>query len=152
MTIRCTSSRNFELKDDDRTIGTLIYSGPLSMNALLSADGKVYELTTAGIFDTGISIRYQGAEIGHMKMDWKGHMVIKFLMGDEYRLKFTGSWVTKYELQDRTGAALMQLKAEFNWRKLVNDYSVKLYAAPNTTLVLLAAFAANYYSAVVASV
>jgi hypothetical protein len=148
MEIRCTDSRTFELIENGRKLGNLGYSGHFTFKALLSAEDKVYELSPEGIFSTSVAVKYQSADIASLKMNWKGNIVISFVTGEEYILKAVGALANKYVLEDGEGRKLMMLLPEFNWRKMLYNYTITYDQRPeNLLLVLLAVYSANYYIA-----
>jgi hypothetical protein len=148
MEIQCTDKKTFELIDSSTKLGHLTYDGLFSFKADATVANDNYKITPNGIFSTTISVTKNGTEVASLKMNWKGHIIISFQEGQEFILKATGIFGNKYVLEDKDQQKLMLLHPDFNWAKFSYNYSISYDNKPQDVLmVLLAAYAANYYIA-----
>jgi hypothetical protein len=77
------------------------------------------------------------------KKNWKGHIIISFQKGQEFILKATGTFLTKYVLEDQDRQKVMLLNPDFNWAKFSYNYSISYAKKPqDILLVLLATYSA----------
>lgn len=150
MNIQCTDKKTFELSDGSQKLGQLTYDGIFSLKARATVGEEHYQIIPKGIFNTTISVIQKDMEVARLQMNWKGHITFSFPKGEEFILKTTGTFRNKYVLEDQHQQKLMLLDPDFNWAKFSYNYSITYDHKPqNALLVLLAAYAANYYMAAV---
>ena len=107
MKIHCTDKKTFELTDNSEKLGHITYDGLFSFKANATVGNDNYRITSIGIFGTTISVTKNGAEVANMKMNWKGNIIISFQNGQEFILKTTGTFLSKYVLEDKDQQKLM---------------------------------------------
>ncbi|GAB2777718.1 hypothetical protein GCM10027275_21170 [Rhabdobacter roseus] len=153
MEIRCIDNKTFELLDSSGNLGYIIYDGLLSSKATILVGEDNYKIIPLGILSTSISVTKNGAEISTLEMNWKGNITILFENGQKFIVKATGSFRDKFVLEDEDQQQILLLNPDFNWITFNYNYSV-LYdnKSQDLLLILLATYAANYYTAAMASV
>ena len=148
MRIQCTDKKTFELTDSSEKLGYITYDGFFSFKANAHAGNDNYEITPVGIFDTTISVTKYGMEVAHIKISWKGHIIISFQSGQEFRLRAAGTFLNKYLLEDQDQQQVLLLDPDFDWSKFSYNYDISYNNKPeDVLLVLLATYSANYYAA-----
>ena len=152
MKIQCIDKKTFELTDSSEKSGYVTYDSLFSFKANAIVGNDNYKITPTGVFSTTISVTKNGTEVASMEMNWKGNIIIAFQNGEKFILKATGAFLNKYVLEDKDQQKLMLLNADFNWAKFSYNYSISYDNKPqDILLVLLVAYAANYYIAVMSS-
>ena len=145
MKIQCTDKKTFELTDSSEKLGHITYDGLFSFKANAIVGNDNYKITPTEFFSTTISVTKNGTEVANLKMNWEGHIMISFQNGQEFILKATGTFLTKYVLEDQDQQKVMLLNPDFNWAKFSYNYSISYDNKPqDILLVLLAAYSANY--------
>jgi len=145
MKIECVNNKTFELTDGSEKPGRLTYENLFSYKAKAVVSEDNYEITPKGIFSTKISVTKNGSEVASMQMNWKGNITISLQTGQEFILKATGTFLSKYVLEDKDQQKLMLLDPDFNWSKFRYSYTVSSdNKSQNVLLVLLTVYAANY--------
>ena len=153
MEIQCTGNKTFELTDNSVKLGYITYDGLFSSKANAAVGNDNYRIAPIGILSATISVTKNGTEVANMKMNWKGHIIISFQNGQEFILKATGTFLSKYVLEDKDQRKLMLLSPDFNWAKFSNNYSISYDNKPqDILLVLLAAYSVNYCIAAMSAV
>ena len=148
MKIQRSDKRCYELTEGSERLGRIIYKGLFSFKASAIVGDASYTITPKGIFNTSISVTRDGMEVAKMKMNWKGHIFISFQNGREFVFKATGSFLTRYVLEDKDQQKIMFLNPDFIWSTFSYNYDISYdNAPPDILLVLLAAYSANYYVA-----
>ncbi len=110
-----------------------------------------YNITPIGFFSTTISVTNNDTEIANMQMNWKGHIILSFATGQEFILKPTGTFLSKYVVEDKAQQKIMLLDPDFNWSKFSYNYNILYDNKPqDILLVLLATYSANYYLSMMA--
>ena len=153
MKIQCIDRKTFELTDSSKKLGHIIYDSLFSSKANAIVGNDTYKITPIGIFNTTISVTKNDKEVASLKKkNWKGHIIISFQKGQEFILKATGTFLTKYVLEDQDQQKVMLLNPDFNWAKFSFNYSISYAKKPqDILLVLLATYAANYCIAAMSS-
>ena len=152
MRIRCIDNKTFELTDGLENLGHLKYDGFFTLKAEIAAQNVNYDIVPKGIFSTEITMAYKDDEIATLKMNWKGNIIISYKNGEEYILKPTGAFMSKYAIEDEKGNKMLVLDPGINWAKLNYNYTVLSESNPDILLVLLAVYSTNYYIMVMAAV
>ena len=146
MKIQCTDTRTFELFDGSEKLGQINYDSLFSYKAHIIAGNDNYEITPVGFFSTTISVSNNGIEVANMQMNWKGHIIISFQSGQEFILKPTGIFLSKYVVEDKDQQKVILLDPDFDWSKFSYNYNISYDTKPqDILLVLLATYSANYY-------
>lgn len=149
MKIQSINQKTFELTDGSEKLGELSYDNLFSFKALITTSkDENYELKPTGVFSSEISVIKNGENVGSLKMNWKGHVIMSFQNDQEFILKSTGIFSNKYIVENKDQQKLMLLDPDFNWAKFNYNYTVSYDIKPqNILLVLLATYAANYFIA-----
>ncbi len=148
MKIQCTDKKTFELTDCSEKLGHITYDGLFSYSANAIIGNDNYKITPKGIFSSTISVTKDEIEVANLQMNWKGHIIISFPNRKNFILKTTGTFQSKYVLEDENQQKLMLLNPDFNWSKFSYNYEISYDNKPqDTLLVLLTTYAANYYIA-----
>lgn len=107
-----------------------------------------YHITPKGFFSTTISVTNNDTEVASMQMNFRGHIIISYQNGQEFRLKAIGTFLDKYVMEDKAQQKIMLLNPDFNLAKFSYNYIVSYDNEPqDILLVLLAAYSANYFIA-----
>lgn len=151
MRVQCTDSKTFELMDGSEKLGKVNYDSLFSYKAHIIIGDDEYQITPKGFFSTTNVVTKNGAEVANMQMNWKGHIILSFATGQEFILKPTGTFMSKYVVEDKDQQKFILFDPDFNWSKFTYNYNVTFDNKPqNILLVLLATYAANYYMAMMA--
>jgi hypothetical protein len=146
MKIHCTNTRTFELVDGAETVGHIHYDSLFSYKANAGVGSEQYTITPKGVFSTCVSVARNGTEVATMQMNWKGQIILSFEKGQEYVLKPTGTFLSKFVMEDQEQQKIMLLDPDFNWSKFSYNYTISYDTKPHDILlVLLATYSANYY-------
>jgi hypothetical protein len=153
MEIKCTDKKTFELTDGAEKLGHISYDSLFTHSATAVVGDDHFEIDTAGIFNSTISVIHKAINVASLQMSWKGDIIIFFQNSGQFILKANGIFRSKYVLEDQNKQPLLLLTPDFNWRKFNYNYSITYDRKPeNILLVLLAAYAANYYIATMSGV
>lgn len=146
MKILCADRKTFVLSDESGELGQIIYDGVFTFKAQAMIGDDHYKFTPIGFFSTTIAVTERGREIATMAMSWKGHIIISFRNGQEYRVKATGPFLNKYVLEDKNKRKLMLLDPDIQWVNLSYNFSISYEEKPEDILmVLLAIYAAIFF-------
>jgi hypothetical protein len=153
MEIQCTDKKTFELTDGAGKLGHISYESLFTHSGIAVVGNEHFEIDTAGIFNSTISVTHEAINVASLQMSWKGDIIIFFQNSGEFILKANGIFRSKYVLEDSNKQPLLLLTPDFNWRKFNYNYGITYDKKPeNILLVLLAAYAANYYIAAMSGV
>jgi hypothetical protein len=147
METKCSDSKTFQLIDDEQLIGEITYEQLFKLHGTIKIGvEEPYEIKTEGVFSTTIHVRQNAVEIATLKMNWRGQIVIAFILGEQFVLKPKGVFSSKYILENEAQVPLIQYEPSFNWKKFNYNYSINFEEKPkNYLLVLIGIFATNYY-------
>lgn len=153
MEIQCTDKKTFELTNGGEKLGHISYESLFTHSGIAVVGNEHFEIETAGIFNSTISVTQEAINVACLQMSWKGDIIIFFQNSGEFILKANGIFRSKYVLEDINKQPLLLLTPDFNWRKFNYNYGITYDRKPeNILLVLLAAYAANYYIAAMSGV
>ena len=111
-------------------------------------NSELYEVKPVGFFGTSINVTKNGTEIANLKMNWRGQIVFSFQDGQEFVLKATGMFNSKFIIETKDEEKLIQFDPKFNWSKFDYNYDITYDKKPDDFLfVLLGVYASNYYIA-----
>lgn len=152
MKIECIDNKTFKLTNGSENLGHLKYDGFFTLKAEIVIKDKNFNTIPKGIFNVEITVVLEDAEIATLRMNWRGNIIISYENGEEYILKPTGSFMSKYAIEDAKGDKILVLDPDINLAKLNYNYTILSENNPDILLVLLATYATNYYIMVMAAV
>ena len=155
MEANSTDKKTFQLTEDGKQLGELIYENLFFLKAEIKLqNSELYELAPVGFFGTSIAVTKNGNKIASLVMTWGGQIVITFQDGREFVIKLNGLFHNKYTIENKDGEKLIQLEPKFNWRAFHYNYNIT-YSIENDNrpadnlLILLGVYAANYFVATI---
>jgi hypothetical protein len=151
MRVECTDRKTFRLTDTEHLLGELTYKNFFSYNAEITlTNSDRYDVKPVGFFGTSIAVSMNETEIAHLKLNWKGQIVMTFKDGQDFVFKSKGVFHNKYVIENKEEEELIRFDPKFNWGKFNYNYEISYDRKPQDILfVLLGVYAANYYIAVV---
>jgi len=108
-------------------------------------NSEPYEIKQVGFFGTTITVTKGDVEIANLRMNWSGQIVFTYQDGQEYILKATGTFNSKYILENKEKKILIQFNPKFNWNKF--DYSHEIFydkRPKDLLLIMLGIYASKY--------
>lgn len=150
--IQCINTKKFKLIKNNKDLGLLKYDCPFLLNARIMVENIDFRIIPKGIFNTEITVKRGDFEIAFMKMNWKGSIIISFKNREDYILKPTGTFLSKFAIENKNGKRIMMLDPIIDWSKLNYNYAVSYEGEEDILLILLAVYTANYYIAVMSGV
>ena len=146
MKVECSDQKTFQLKDNEKLLGQLIYKNLLSYNAeIILTNSDSFEIKTSGISGTSITVSKNEIEIANLKLSWKGNIVMTFQDGKEYVFKCKGTFHRYYIIENTNEEKLIQFKPIFNLGKFRYNFEISYDEKPeDILLVLLGVYASNY--------
>jgi hypothetical protein len=155
MTIKYIN-KEFQLSDvDGRFLGKLAYEKWASYNASATTQyAEFFDFKSKGFWSHYISVERDGTEIAAMKMNWKGSIIIDIKGNDveqDYLVKSVGIWHPYLTLQDRFSNDILALRPHIKWSTGNYEYDIEINPdfqnQIDETLILIAAYCANYIMA-----
>lgn len=126
--ISISGKGNLAIQKDEQLVASLNYKSWMSRTASSELDDQSIQITAPSIWKSTYLISKAGKEIGSIKMNWKGNLVISYFLddGETYQLHFKlkGFWKQHYELTDEEGNILLIIRSQFLWRKFKYEYPV----------------------------
>ena len=152
MRIECADNKTFRLTDNEHLLGELAYKSLFSYTAeIILTDSDHYDIKSVGFFGTSIAVTKNETEMGNLKMNWKGQIVMTFQDEQEFVFKAKGVFHNKYVIENKEEEELIRFDPTFNWGKFNYNYEISYDKKPQDILfVLIGVYAANYYIAAVA--
>lgn len=149
MEANSTDQKTFQLVDNGKQLGEIIYKSIFSFSAEIKlATSDVYEIKSVGFFGTSIAVTRGGADIATLNMNWRGQIVIAFQSGQEFVLKAIGTFYNKFVIEDKDEKKIVLFDPTFNWSKWHYNYTITYDEKPqDILLVLLGVYASNYFIA-----
>ncbi|SRR5690606_480313 len=147
------NSRNFKVTLENQEIGELLIKKWYSFDAdLIMSDGKNYQLTTKGFWDSKVELIDGSQTLLDFKMGWKGIVIKTYFDHQErqYLLKLKGFINSKFILIDESDQELSVASTDFKWLTLNFDYDIETSASfdqlRNRDLLLMTMLhCMNYY-------
>lgn len=125
MNAHSVDRKTFQLTDNNRLSGELIYEQVFDLKAQIKLPGtEVYHLAPEGFFGTNIVITQAGNKAGSLAMNWKGQIIITFQDGREYALKLNGLFHNQYILENNKQEGVITLEPKFNWRQFHYNFHI----------------------------
>lgn len=153
MQANSTDKKTFQLTDEGRLIGEIIYQTMFFLKADIKIpNSEDYKILPVGFFKTSIIVTQQDAEIARLVMNWKGQIVITFYDGQEFLLKLNGVFKNNYSVENQDGEKLITLIPKFNWGSFQYNYEISSELNTNqnhnnSLLLALSVYATNYFIA-----
>lgn len=147
MEAKSTDYKTFQLLENGQLLGELIYENLFFLSAEIKLDNsEIYELKPVGFFGTSIAVKKGEAEIATLQMNWRGQIVFAFFDGQEFVLKATGVFSSKFIIENKENEKLIEFDPKFNWSKFQYNYGISYEKRPQDILiVLLGIYASNYF-------
>ncbi|ARK09306.1 hypothetical protein [Fibrivirga algicola] len=144
-----TDQKTFQLVDNGKQVGELIYKGFFSFSAEMKlGTSDVYEIKSVGLFGTTLTVTKAGLDIANLQMNWRGQIVIAFQDGQEFVLKAMGTFYNKFIIENKEQEKLVLYDPTFDWRKWHYNYTITYEEKPqDVLLILLGVYASNYFIA-----
>jgi len=143
--------KNFQLIDNEKLLGELIYDTPFYLKAEIKMPNtETYELAPVGFFGTSVAVTKDGNKVASLSMSWNGKIIITFPNDREYALKLSGLFQSKMILENKNQEKVIQFEPKFNWRDFYCNYDIT-YDITNDNepkdnlLLLLGVYSANYF-------
>lgn len=155
MEARSTDKKTFQLTENGKQMGEISYENLFFFNAEINTnESKKYILKPVGFFGSSIAVTQNEAQIASLSLSWSGKIVITFQDGQEFILILNDLFSNKFFIENKDKEKLIQLEAEFDWKKFVYNYNIMANIAYEKTskdplLLLLGVYAANYYIATI---
>lgn len=152
MEVTSQDKKSFQLTEHTQLLGELIYEHMFYVNAQIRlSDSEIYQIAIVGVFGTSIIVIHEGKEVARLVLTWKGQIVITWENGEEFILKMTGLFNSKYILENSNQEKLLVLEPNFSWLQSHFQYQIS-YDSSNREksdilLVLISLYAANYFVA-----
>lgn len=148
MKAECINQQTFELTDNERLIGMLIYPSIFSFDAEIKLpNSDHYLIRSDGFFGTNIKVTNDHVELANLRMNWKGQIVITMHNGQEFLFRNTGIFNNKFVIENYETEKLVQFDPCLNWSKLNYNYTVESMKPQDSLFLLLGLYASNYYVA-----
>ena len=122
-----SNRRNFRLAEDNNLLGELIYSKWGSLNAVINLiDNTENKFKSKGIWNQKIELFNNDKKLLELKMGWKGIKIQTQFENNvsNYLLKNIGFFSNKFTLLDSDKTELVEIKSDFQWKKLRYDYDI----------------------------
>jgi len=122
-----THNRHFELIDERNVAhGRLGYTSWFSINAeMVMNNGDNYEIDKNNVWHTSVHINKNSNEIGKMKFNWSGQIVIELNEGKTYIFKHGSLLRRRFVLVDSDEREIIMLQPSFNWSELSFNYEIE---------------------------
>lgn len=143
--------KTFQLKEGEIILGELKYKSLFSFAASIHLNNNnVYKLESVGFFGTSIQVKDGALKVAELKMNWKGHVVIESMNGEQFILKSVGFLKTIFIVENSDHEKLFQLDADFSWKKNSYSYAIEFNSAVknksiDSLFILQCIYACNYY-------
>ena len=150
MEVKSTDKKTFQLFENGKQLGELIYEDLFFMKAEIKLENfERYEVHPVGFFGTSITVTKNETEIANLKMNWHWQIVFSsFHERQEFVLKAKGIFHNSYILENKDQEKLIQFVPKFDWNKFYYNYDIIYEKKPrDILLVLLGVYASNYYIA-----
>lgn len=148
MKAECINQRTFELTDNERLVGTLIYPSIFSYDAEIELpNSDCYSIRSDGFFGTSVKVTKNNIELANLRMNWKGQIVITMHNGEEFLFRNTGVFYSKFVIENNETEKLVQFDPGLNWSKLNYNYTIETMKPQDSLFLLLGLYVSNYYVA-----
>lgn len=148
MKAECINQRTFELTDNERLVGTLIYPSIFSFDAEIELpNSDRYLIRSDGFFGTNIKVTRNHVELANLRMNWKGQIVITMHNGQEFLFRNTGIFNNKFVIENNEMEKLVQFDPSLNWSKQNYNYTIENMKQQDSLFLLLGLYVSNYYVA-----
>lgn len=130
MKIRNSSARgNFKVVDGNFERAELQFEKWFSHKAFALYRGQEIRIQPKGFWNSKFEITRNGREIGFLKFEWKGGMILQLEDADGqqhcYRMKPKGVFKFRFELMDEADNLLLTLYADGKWYNAGSSYRVE---------------------------
>lgn len=145
-----THNRHFELIDERNIAhGKLGYTSWFSINAeMMMNNGDSYEIDKNNIWHTSVHIVKNGIEVGKMKFNWSGQIVIELEDGKTYIFKHGSLLRRRFVLVNSDEREIIMLQPRFNWTELSFNYEIETDEnypeSKDPAFVLLLVYCSNF--------
>lgn len=148
MKAECINQQTFELTDNERLVGALIYPSIFSFDAEIELpNSDRYLIRSDGFFGTNIKVTRNHVELANLRMNWKGQIVITMHNGQEFLFRNTGIFNYKFVIENNETEKLVQFDPCLNWSKLNYNYTVESMKPQDSLFLMLGLYVSNYYVA-----
>jgi hypothetical protein len=149
-TVKGTHNKHFELfNDKNESLGKLDYTSWFSTkSAIMLASGHSYEIASSGVFQTSIDITSGDTEVGSLKFNWKGNIIISMAGGKSYIFKRVGFINSRFGLFTDAEHEAIVLRQNFKLSELSFSYTIETDdnypEGKDISFLLLLIYCANY--------
>jgi hypothetical protein len=149
-TVQGTHNKHFEIfGEDGTTMGKLDYTSWFSTkSAIILQSGKSYEIGSTGVFQTSIEITSGGEEIGALKFNWKGQIILTLEGHKHYIFKRVGFFNSHFGLFTEIDKEIVILRQHFKMAEMSFTYDIETDdnypEGTDISLILLLVYCANY--------
>lgn len=142
-----TRRRTYELTDEGRFLGKLVYRNLISIKADISlTNTDIYEFRPKTFWGTSVSISLNGNEIALLTSRWNDDILVQFLDGRHFVLKAKGFLKRSYAFSNKKGGISIQYIPKFNWKKFRHTYVIESdHASADSFITLLGLYSTKYY-------
>ncbi|MGG5210580.1 hypothetical protein ACQWU4_16765 [Chryseobacterium sp. MIQD13] len=146
-------SLSFELTQNDRLIGKLIYKSWFNFNAAIEIADSKYQVEPKGFWGTTIELKEGETVLLKFRMNWNGEIVVQtYFNGVKkgYIFKHRGIFKESFVLADQDGIELLVIKPHLKWNLMDYEYQLTttdtFETCPEKDILLMEALhCANYY-------
>ncbi|MCB0629424.1 MAG: hypothetical protein R2824_28055 [Saprospiraceae bacterium] len=130
MKIRSSSARgNFKIMNGNWEVVELQFEKWYSHKAVARYRGQQIEICPKGFWSNRFEIIKNGKQIGFIKFEWKGGMVLQLEDADgqmhRYVMKPKGVLKFRFELTNEAGELLLALRADGKWYNPGMSYAIE---------------------------
>jgi hypothetical protein len=149
-TVKGTHNKHFELfTEAGEALGKLDYTSWFSTkSAIILQSGKEYEIGSTGIFQTSVEITSGDTEIGSLKFNWKGQIILTLTGGHAYIFRRVGFINGHFGLFTAHDKEIIILRQHFKLSELSFNYTIETddnyTEGKDISLLLLLIYCANY--------
>ncbi|MDR6403301.1 MULTISPECIES: hypothetical protein [Chryseobacterium] len=153
------NSLYFEVTNNDKLIGKLIYKNWFKFSAEIEILNSKYQIEPKGFWGTTVELRDGGNVLLKFTMNWNGDIVVHTYFNNiekDYVFKYRGIFKDSFALTDEHGTELLIMKPNFKWNSLNYEYQITTTDAfenfsQKGTLLINSLHCANYYMSMMMS-
>ncbi len=152
--VKTIDTKHFSLTKNELPLGEMKYKSRFSFKAEVKmADASVYKFEPKGFWGNTIELKDKYRVVLYFKQNWKGKIIINALFENfnrQFTLKQKGIFKSGYVLCDVNDRVLLQVTANFKWKKFNYDYILSVNPELdkleyNHILLLTSIYCINYY-------
>jgi hypothetical protein len=152
--VKTIDTKHFSLTQNELPLGDLKYKSRFSFKAEVNlADASAYKFEPKGFWGNTIELKDRYRTVLYFKQNWKGKIIINALFENynrQFTLKQKGVFKSGYVLCDVNDRVLLDVTANFKWKKFNYDYILSVNPELDKLeyrhiLLLTSIYCINYY-------